>query len=474
MMEFFGILAWPLAWILSMLYHLIGSYGLALIILTVVIRFCIFPLTLKQMKSQREMQRLQPLVKDIEKRYKGDRAMIQQETMALYKRENVSTTGGCLPMVIQMFVIMGLYQAIYRPLRYFYGLSNDQITALRGAYGLENSVNESTVLSAMKDAPSAMSGIVDNAASFDFINFNFLGLNLAGTPAKPDFTNFSTFVGSADNLWIIPFVALATGIFTAFMSRKVMPVVEDKDNPMAAQMAKTSRYMMFIMPIMSLYFAFILPAAVGLYWAVANLLAGLQQIAISKMLKPLPPLKSTDKLMEKPKRERPAVTDGKGSKKGQRAVSAGGVEMQRPAGQRPAGQRPPGQRPPGQRPAGKRPAGQRPAAEGAIDAAKKAASSDGKPVPKRMPGQRVDPAAGMRTPDGARKKETPAPKKKPQPKKEPKPRPRRKPGERPAGMPMRKKPADDETALKTAQAAANEAAEKTDAVKEGEVFDDKS
>ncbi|MBR2742381.1 MAG: membrane protein insertase YidC [Clostridia bacterium] len=487
MMEFFGILAWPIAWILVQLYHLIGSYGLALIILTVVIRFLLFPLTLKQMKSQRAMQRLQPLVKDIEKRYKGDKAMIQQETMALYKRENVSTTGGCLPMFIQMFVIMGLYQAIYRPLRYFYGLSNDQINALREVYSLDSKANESTLLTLMEENPSSMNGIIDNASSFNFIDFNFLGLNLAGTPAKPDFTDFSSFIGSADNLWIIPIIALATGIFTAIMTRQMNPMVEDKDNPMAAQTAKMSKYMMFVMPIMSLYFSFILPAAVGLYWAVANLLAGFQQLAISKMLKPLPPLKTDTRLMEKPRREVPETLDGqrrpqgKKGNKGQKSSSVmQNASGQRPAGQRPPGQRPPGQRPPGQRPAGQRPAGQRPPGQKPSGENNEGAPAAEKPKLQRMPGQRADPNEARRVQSGAKKKGPEPQKKKKRPEDDDlKPLPRRKPGQRPEGMPMRRK---DTEAEKTLEAKVNAEAEEVknaqevaaDIVREGEVFDDKS
>lgn len=370
-MEFFGILAWPISWILNALNTLIGSYGLAIIILTVIIRFLLFPLTMKQMRSQQEMQRLQPRIKEIEKKYKGNKQAIQEATMALYKQENVSMTGGCLPMIIQLFVIMGLYQAIYRPLYFLYRFSNEQISALRAAYGVSESANEATIAVMMNQDPSLMAGIVDNYQSFQFIDFNFLGINLALTPGAPNFTNFSSFFSSADILWIIPIFALITGIFSAYMSKKMMPNVDDKDNPMAAQTAKMSKMMMWVMPIMSLYFAFILPTGVGLYWGVANLIAGAQQFLTKKLLKPLPPLEPDGIMEKRPKKKRPQNPDSTG---------------ERPAGQ---GKRPQGQRPQGQRPSGQKPQGKRPSGQASLSSGEQNKNAPNQKKPVRQPGQRV-------------------------------------------------------------------------------------
>jgi len=433
-MEFFGFLAWPISWILTLFYNLFDSYGLAIIILTVIIRLCLFPLTLKQMRSQRDMQRLQPKIKEIEKRYKGDKQAIQQETMALYKQEGVSMTGGCWPMFIQLFVIMGLYQAIYRPLYYMYKFSKDEIAALSAAYGIEGNVNEATIASMMQQDPSKMAGIVENYEAFEFIDFNFLGIDLALTPGVPDFTNFSTFFGSATILWVIPLFAFVTGILSSVTMKFTMPQSANaKDNPAAAQAERMSKMMIWVMPIMSIYFAFILPTAIGLYWGIANLLAAVQQVAIRKMLSKEKPVDLDEKVMEKRTKKRAAQDEAAGI-----SVAA----KQRPEGQRPKrpeGQRPAGQRPQGQRPAGQRPQGQRPKPAGAESNAE--APKEKKPA--RMPGQRVERAEGEASPmtrearEAAAKKQAQQAAKKPQTQ-----RPRRPEGQRPPQRKLGERPAD--------------------------------
>ena len=110
-----GIIAKPLSYLLIWLYELVGSYGIAILILTVVIKLCLYPLYAKQIKSSMKMTEVQPKMKEIQQKYAKDRELMNQKMMELYKDEGVSMYGGCLPMIVQMFIIMGLFAAIHEP-----------------------------------------------------------------------------------------------------------------------------------------------------------------------------------------------------------------------------------------------------------------------------------------------------------------------------------------------------------------------
>lgn len=113
-----GFLAKPLGYLLTLFYDLIGSYGLALIALTLIVKLCLYPVYAKSIKSTMRMSELQPKLKEIQQKYANDRELMNEKTMELYKREGVSMYGGCLPMVVQMIVVMGLFTLLRNPMAY--------------------------------------------------------------------------------------------------------------------------------------------------------------------------------------------------------------------------------------------------------------------------------------------------------------------------------------------------------------------
>ena len=108
-----GLLVRPIMWLLSKLGELIGNFGLAIIALTVVIKLLMFPLFNKQYKSQAKMKKVMPEVKKLQERYKDDRMKMQQEMMALYRKEGVNPAAGCLPIIPTIFVFFALYKAVF-------------------------------------------------------------------------------------------------------------------------------------------------------------------------------------------------------------------------------------------------------------------------------------------------------------------------------------------------------------------------
>ena len=113
-----SIIAKPLALLLQFLYSLIGNYGISLTILTVLIKLALYPSYKAQIMSSAGMQDLQPKMKDIQNRYANDKQLMNQKMQELYQEEGVSPTAGCLPMVVQMIVIMGLFTLLRNPVQF--------------------------------------------------------------------------------------------------------------------------------------------------------------------------------------------------------------------------------------------------------------------------------------------------------------------------------------------------------------------
>jgi len=259
------IVTQPLSFLLLTLYSFIHNYGLTIIIFTFIVKLIMLPLTIKQQKSMAETQRIQPLLAEIQAKYKTDKTKLNEETMKLYKEHNVNPAGGCLPLLIQMPIIFGLYQVIYNPLTYMFNLTTDQITALEGATGVV--IKQREIAGAQILTPDILNRL--GLTNVQIIDFNFLGLNLGLTPSM-----------QPSMLWIIPILAAAS---TYFVSKLSAPA----KNPNAPinEMANSMATMNKIFPLMTAMFTFSVPAGVGLYWVVSNGFQIIQQYALNIYLK---------------------------------------------------------------------------------------------------------------------------------------------------------------------------------------------
>ena len=111
-------LATPLGILLTALYNLVGNYGIAVLIITIIVKACLYPVYAKSMKSSMKMSKLQPKIQELQQKYGNDRETYSVKVQELYKQEGASMYGGCLPMVIQMIVIMGLFALFRQPMSY--------------------------------------------------------------------------------------------------------------------------------------------------------------------------------------------------------------------------------------------------------------------------------------------------------------------------------------------------------------------
>ena len=128
-----GWIAKPLGYFLGWLYDIVGSYGIAIIIFTIVVKLCLYPLYAKQMKSTVGMSKLQPRMKALQSKYANDKETLNAKMAELYKEEGINPAGGCLPMLIQLPIIFGLFALLRNPLLYM-GTSEKMLFAIHESF----------------------------------------------------------------------------------------------------------------------------------------------------------------------------------------------------------------------------------------------------------------------------------------------------------------------------------------------------
>lgn len=267
MINFFNtIITRPFGWVLYQLWEFIGSYGIALIIFTLLAKIILLPFQMKSKKSMVDMQRIQPQLKELEKKYKNNKEQYSLAVQKLYKKEKVSLTGGCLPLLLTMPIMLGLYAVVRQPLTFMFGFDQDLIRQIAEIVGVatENVKNMSNleiqIASKMGDFQTQLGAIIPN---LKVIDFHFLGLDLA---AIPQLSQISV-------LWIIPALSGLTSYAYSMLVKKYQPAPAS-NNDQAQAMNGCTTYMM---PLMSVYIAFIVPGGLGFYWVVNNVLMMAQE-----------------------------------------------------------------------------------------------------------------------------------------------------------------------------------------------------
>lgn len=283
----------PLGWIIEMIYSLVANYGLAIIIFTVLVKLILLPLNIKSQKAMRKQQKIQPILQELQKKYANDQDKLNREMMKLYKENNVSMTGGCLPMLIQMPILIGLYQVIQKPLSYLVGVDwmaqdvIDKVYMLRdtmaASIGNLATQTEEMLARTYQIQLSQWAGIVNGPSDPWVLNFNFLGLDLANTPSaalnylmRLDFSNPGVIA-----LLIIPVLAVVSQLLTTKLTQ-VQSGQNNKNDSASSTANQMSKSMMIMMPIMTGVFTFTLPSGIGVYWIVSSLVQLIQQLALNK------------------------------------------------------------------------------------------------------------------------------------------------------------------------------------------------
>ena len=239
MTEYFKIFGTALAGF----YALIPSFGLAIILLTILVRVILLPLSIKQTKSMREMQRIQPEIKKLQAKNKGNRQKMNEELMALYKEHGVNPLGGCAPLLLQFPVLIGLFYVIRDPEKYV----------------------------------SATTSLFQDLVTHPLATHQFLGMRLdcssSAALSGADPSNVGQVCGDGV-ISALPYLVLVLLMgFTTYYQQKQMQASRGATDPQQQQMQMIMR----IMPLMLMFFAFTFPTGVVIYWLTTNVWTIAQQ-----------------------------------------------------------------------------------------------------------------------------------------------------------------------------------------------------
>ena len=283
----------PFAWLVRLFYNLTNSYGVALILFTLVIKLIMLPFQMKSKKSMMRMSRVSGQMQELQKRYAKNQAKLQEEMQKLYEEEGVNPMSGCLWSLIPFPILIALYSIIRQPITHFMMLSKDVLqtvvqSAADAGVNLTNIVmmDKATGTPVLKDGLYQLAsygqinlvkavqemGLSTPEGWFD-MNYNFLGLDLTATPWE--YVKNFTFTWAVIGVILIPILA---GLSQFVFSKLTMKTQPQADAAGGASM----KSMMYMMSLMSVYIAFIMPAALGVYWIAQSVFSLIQEAILNK------------------------------------------------------------------------------------------------------------------------------------------------------------------------------------------------
>ena len=283
----------PFAWLVRLFYNLTNSYGVALILFTLVIKLIMLPFQMKSKKSMMRMSRVSGQMQELQKRYAKNQAKLQEEMQKLYEEEGVNPMSGCLWSLIPFPILIALYSIIRQPITHFMMLSKDVLqTVVQSAADAGVNLTNIVMMDKATGAPALKDGLYQMAAYgqinlvkavqemglstpegwFD-MNYNFLGLDLTATPWE--YVKSFTFTWAVIGVILIPILA---GLSQFVFSKLTMKTQPQADAAGGASM----KSMMYMMPLMSVYITFIMPAALGVYWIAQSVFSLIQEAILNK------------------------------------------------------------------------------------------------------------------------------------------------------------------------------------------------
>lgn len=279
-----------LGWIVRTIYDLVQNYGVAIILFTIVMKLILLPLNIKSQKAMKKQQKIQPILAELQKKYANDQQKLQQETMKLYKENNVSMMGGCLPMLLQMPILIALYQAIQKPLTYMFNVPYKDIPAdiVDKIVSLAEKAGQTITGDAAKYASNLMNtdqisisswaGQVGGKLHEWYINFNFLGLDLSRKPQDA----INALADPVNNIGVVLLILIPIlAVVSSVLQSKISMKQSGQDKAQNEQTQSMNSMMKWMMPLMTGWFTFILPAGIGLYWIISGLVQIIQQLALN-------------------------------------------------------------------------------------------------------------------------------------------------------------------------------------------------
>ena len=277
-----GAISSLFGYLLNALYTVFNNYGIAIIVFSIILRLILIPITIKQQKAMKKSAELQEEMKEIQRKYKNNPEKLNQETIDLYKREKLSPFAGCFSSIIQLLIILSVFWLVSQPLTYMKKIDtniiNDYKTELQ-QQGNQSAYMEIEIINKY--------GAQDERVR---LNMDFLGLDLSKVPSS----NLNDW-----RVYIIPILYVISSIVSikitnnfnkkkkndkkAITDGKELQT-QDEPNELEA-MEAMNKNMMYMLPLMSVFIAFIAPLGLALYWFVSNILVIIEKIIIDTVMK---------------------------------------------------------------------------------------------------------------------------------------------------------------------------------------------
>ena len=271
----------PFGYVLEFFYNFFSNYGIALILFSLAVKLLLLPVSAKSKKSMMKTTRLQPKVKQIELACGDDKAKYQQEVQKLYKEEGASMTGGCLWAFIPLLILIPLYNVIREPLEYLLRLSSEQITAAKEALAALEGVSVDKLDVYWQYRAASNAALLPEGV--EALNFFFCGIDLG---LKPDWKVWKMHSWAEIGGAIIPLVSGGLNYLSMFVSQKMNNTVVRDENgekdEAAAKAASSGKFMNLLMPLMSVWFGFIMPLGISIYWIAQSIFGIVQDYFLTK------------------------------------------------------------------------------------------------------------------------------------------------------------------------------------------------
>ena len=271
-MQIFYFLAIILGPLVKLLYTFIGNYAGTMIVATILIKLAMFPLSLHQQKSTAKMSVFQPLMNEIQQKYKNDPQKQQEELLRLQQEHGFNPMAGCLPMLLTMLVLFGFLGVVYYPVQYIFGVPADAIQTACESLGIA-SANTATMQTALIQAIHNGAVIDPSIISADIVteiqNFNtmFFGMDMCDIPGF-----------NLTPIAVFPAVAAVTMIVSYIVTQKL--------SGMGGQMQGSMKVMMWVMNLMFVSFCFNAPVGFSLYYGVSNIFQMGQSFVMYRIYSP--------------------------------------------------------------------------------------------------------------------------------------------------------------------------------------------
>ena len=324
-MNFFYILSGPLGYVMEWIYKLLPSYGWDIIIFTLLINIVKIPLQLSQQKSMAKMSAFQPMMMEIQTKYKDKPEKQQEEMLKLQQDYGYKPTAGCVPMLLNFLVILGVIGVVYNPLERIFHISAAALAsageALTAAGVSFTAITRDTNIIAQVVAGN--SGVIgcfsaDQIATITEFSqhMNFLGIDLTRIPQ----------IGLSLDL-VLPLLSVVTMFLSTHISMKAS----------GQQMQGSMKVTMYLMPLMYLFFCFTYPLAFSLYYVISNIVMTVQTQVMRKIYDPEKMRKEVEAQIEEKKKQQKRgvksttvkVTDPKTGKTVEKNLSASEMNKRR-------------------------------------------------------------------------------------------------------------------------------------------------